>query len=740
MAHQLIEIRQESRSTLGVAAHHILEAIEGYKPWESMGIRRNDYSQMAAMGELKELAQFHHDTMRHKAKAEKVLRDKWGSNWRRQLQDLSPPSDSTHYLWELAKVATLVALPESIKLFRFLVDRPKKNPQRGISKETHLKPGDLRILRGTIERKIPSESSFGITLSPTPNSDKVGVGPGDQNPDTQSEPTEARHLVATRERNGHNHHGFDHDNDGNNDGNNNGESWWDSDGSNNDGKSWGDSDGGSQHTSPRTAKRVKGPYRCDCQERLGPVVLLIEKLDPKAIGDCQEVLRELIFSDHGYEDEFDGEHFTQLCSRHRQRTLARLGLQTNMFSHQAGLAFLRQMRAHVEGLDEFRMDDSWYKVFQMSAREQWPEDLLGVCQFTWVPPLINYGDRRKSIFEEIAGQGSWLQFQEEGTLNTDMFDWLINNAEIRPMILEEFACYRYHLRDRNGRPNRGWGRNMFHSVIQQRAGDSTFFRHVDLSPARYIHSAGTQGGFSSPKSPYPTTAGIGRGDLTIQGGVAIDDETAEGGCTEVVKGFHQRIGSWWTTVEEQLVKKGLRPPTGLVTNLDSHVWTKDDEHKYGSFIPVPMEAGQAQITMAKYTGIQDDHQTLDQMEAGTWEPVAGAHRDFVPEPCSGPSGYPHMYGCTKAFGGCVSVRGVAPICDALVSGCKYTDFVVLGDVACLLGEDKIAAARRVNEIRKVLLVSYQNWYSQSVKMEQLAYSSNSYYYVNGSNALGVGAN
>ncbi|RPB28763.1 hypothetical protein L211DRAFT_844844 [Terfezia boudieri ATCC MYA-4762] len=459
-----------------------------------------------------------------------------------------------------------------------------------------------------------------------------------------------------------------------------------------------------------------------------------------------------------------------------------------MFSHQAGLDLLRQMRAHTQELEEFRMDDSWYKVFRLSAREQRPEDLLGVCQFTWAPPLINYSDRRKSIFEEIAGQGSWLQFQEEGTLNTNIFSWLVNNTEIRPMILEEFACYRYHLRCKNGRPNRGWGCNMFHSVIQQvirqdplyymlsaaarpdanyrlisypyyvadkRAGD----RHVDLSPALYIHSAGTQGGFSSTKSPYPTAAGMGRGGLTIQGGVAIDNETPEGGCTKVVKGFHKRIRTWWTAVEERLAKKGLRPPTGLVTNLDSNVWTKDDEERYGSFIQVPMEAGQARITMAEvihgstrttaahrrvvfpwYTGIKDDHKTLDQVEAGTWEEVASAHRDFVPGPCSGPSGYPHIYGSSTPFGGCVSVRGVAPICDALLGVRKYTDLAVLGDVACLLGEDRIAAMRRVDEIRKVLLESYHHWYSQSVKMEQLAYGSNSYYYINGSNALGIQAN
>lgn len=117
--------------------------------------------------------------------------------------------------------------------------------------------------------------------------------------------------------------------------------------------------------------------------------------------------------------QFDLDFWKTFCELVGIDTAAGLGLQTNMFSHQACLAFLRQMRARVEELEEFRMDDNRYKVFRMSAREQRPEDLLGVCQFSWAPPSINYSDRRKSIFEEIAGEGSWSQFQEDGTLNTD---------------------------------------------------------------------------------------------------------------------------------------------------------------------------------------------------------------------------------------------------------------------------------------------------------------------------------
>jgi hypothetical protein len=38
-------------------------------------------------------------------------------------------------------------------------------------------------------------------------------------------------------------------------------------------------------------------------------------------------------------------------------------------------------------------------------------------------------------------------------------------------------------------------------VADKKAGESTFFRHVDLSPGRYVETAGTQGAFSSPNNP-----------------------------------------------------------------------------------------------------------------------------------------------------------------------------------------------------------------------------------------------
>jgi hypothetical protein len=67
----------------------------------------------------------------------------------------------------------------------------------------------------------------------------------------------------------------------------------------------------------------------------------------------------------------------------------------------------------------------------------------------------------------------------------------------------------------------------------------------------------------------------------------------------VVKGFHKVMGTWWTEVEDRFTKKGMRAPYGLVTKIDSQVWTREDELKYGSFQPVPMEAGQYKLQWQK---------------------------------------------------------------------------------------------------------------------------------------------
>lgn len=124
--------------------------------------------------------------------------------------------------------------------------------------------------------------------------------------------------------------------------------------------------------------------------------------------------------------------------------------------------------------------------------------------------------------------------------------------------------YRYYQRLIDGKPNFGWQRNTIHSLTQQTiradigywlayvalrldgnsrlvsysyytklasAGDCTFFRHCDMNLEPFLKD--------------------GRGANIIQGSVSLDDETVEGGCTEIVPGFHRRIADLW----EDLIKR-----------------------------------------------------------------------------------------------------------------------------------------------------------------------------------------
>lgn len=136
-----------------------------------------------------------------------------------------------------------------------------------------------------------------------------------------------------------------------------------------------------------------------------------------------------------------------------------------------------------------------------------------------------------------------------------------SESGIGDLIDEEFRLYRYHQRLIDGKPNFGWQRNMIHSLTQQAiranigywlacvalrpdgnprlvsypyytklasAGDRTFFRHCDMNIDNVLND--------------------GCGAEIIQGLVSLDEETLEGGCTEITPGFHRRIAEWWEDV------------------------------------------------------------------------------------------------------------------------------------------------------------------------------------------------
>src|ERR1700712_2563199 len=109
-----------------------------------------------------------------------------------------------------------------------------------------------------------------------------------------------------------------------------------------------------------------------------------------------------------------------------------------------------------------------------------------------------------------------------------------------------------------------------------RAGDHTFFRHIDVNVSQYLID--------------------GRGGNMIQGTVSLDDETPDM-CTEIIPGLHthEKIADWCSRVKDRLGKSALNDWVSRIQ--DKKVWSDEDKKHFGvDFTPFPCNKGDARIT------------------------------------------------------------------------------------------------------------------------------------------------
>jgi len=68
-----------------------------------------------------------------------------------------------------------------------------------------------------------------------------------------------------------------------------------------------------------------------------------------------------------------------------------------------------------------------------------------------------------------------------------------------------------------------------------------------------------------------------------------------------------------------------------------------------------------------FVGIQKDHKALEVVEGGTWSKLSIAYRDQRSLPAT-PSSFPNKYGAIPfRFPASISINGLSPVSDALVS-------------------------------------------------------------------------
>lgn len=82
-----------------------------------------------------------------------------------------------------------------------------------------------------------------------------------------------------------------------------------------------------------------------------------------------------------------------------------------------------------------------------------------------------------------------------------------------------------------------------------------------------------------------------------------------------------------------------------------------------------------------------DHDMLDIPGSGTWSQLSAANRDLTSGPSCPSSLYSNAASISYPFSATVQVNGLGPISDALVGRLRWTNPVVMRDLAILFGED-----------------------------------------------------
>jgi len=86
--------------------------------------------------------------------------------------------------------------------------------------------------------------------------------------------------------------------------------------------------------------------------------------------------------------------------------------------------------------------------------------------------------------------------------------------------------------------------------------------------------------------------------------------------------------------------------------------------------------------------IQEDDESLETLESGSWEDISRSHRDLV-APVVTPSGHPNRYGVIPwRFPGSVELTGISALSDALVGHRRWSSPAALAERDIILGSNQ----------------------------------------------------
>ncbi|RYN41670.1 hypothetical protein AA0114_g10631 [Alternaria tenuissima] len=328
-------------------------------------------------------------------------------------------------------------------------------------------------------------------------------------------------------------------------------------------------------------------------------------------------------------------------------------------------------------------------------------------------PSIDWVQFRKKMVT-MQMDKNYDSFQSGGNIGLPIFNYLVDDPEISVIIDESFKMYQYHQREIGGKPNLGWLRNMYHSLIQQAVrvdlvywmyysvfrgehtmisypyyakyatpGDKTYFRHVDCN-VEWAHREG-------------------KGRDMIQGSVSLDDEDLNN-CTQVLRGFHNILPQYlsWRAAS------GSRESQGLIEAWDDKDhWPAEiaSQHPTVKWVNMPCKKGMVRIsnpimphgstgpaTIVRRTilpwFVMVRNGVMENPAMGTYEEICAAHRNLTSTSKS-PSGHPNKYGGIKwAFPADLHIDLRSWIQKALVGQCDWDNRLVQLELINIMVNDE----------------------------------------------------
>jgi hypothetical protein len=426
-----------------------------------------------------------------------------------------------------------------------------------------------------------------------------------------------------------------------------------------------------------------------------------------------------------------------------------LGMKNN---YKRGILTIRLLVAHENRDDLLGLSLENPEWYHRALRPAVTNDLTMLYRFLPVrQPRGPPGFKPMTVLSRLVGSDAYSMWEASGNLLIPDFFAHLNEPRIVAAMHAEFELHRHHERETPTVQRQGWSRGMYHTLGQQnlrmdpgfyalvvslredhqwrlitypylakdaKVGENTGFLHLDIDVEKYMRD------------------GTGSGLLSTA--VSLCDET-EGSCATVVTGFHKQIEHWARRVR-------ARGQSTKGSGSCDKIYIALDRERFGEPRPMPCPAFGVRVTHPAvihgstpvatdprrvmynwYVGVDGEHEQLELPGLPSWSEVAGYHRDGL-IPKVQPNGRPLRHTVPKqAFPATVSLRGVSPLCDALVGARRWSDPAVIRERDVLLGPDDEKALELTREIRERLMEAHLREMEVLMEVEAQAFGANAFF-------------